>query len=312
MFNNTIMNNLIIFPFAYNKNLKTGSNLQNTKNVKSIYLQNIFVAALSAKLNNNDCEVALIVNIDLDNDYKNCLTSYGISIYKCDFCDFKFKNDYKWNLAFYKLCALKFCSQLSFDNILCLDADTYTQSSLSFLWGNLKNGPCFYNRFGSTIVPIGALKDLHFFRQMYSNSIERVGGEFFASTKHDLKEFIHNAETVFNIMFSDDIVVSSGDEYISSLASAMIEHANYNGERYICRVETGLLHKFVNINKLLITPVLHLYGEKKYGLIKIYKYLIKYKSLPNQKYVYNKCHIKHISIKTFILLLLIKIHVIKV
>ena len=103
--------NLIAVPFAYDEKKNSGINFRNKSGGTwklNIYLKNACVALVSAKRNNPSSEVALITNIeDIPEEYTQVLRNNNVCIIKVEFDQFVFPNDYKWSLAFYKLCALK-------------------------------------------------------------------------------------------------------------------------------------------------------------------------------------------------------------
>lgn len=74
----------------------------------NIYMKNCCVALLSAKHYNQDSDVALVTNIDVPNEFEQILKNYDIISVNAEFNEFKFSNEYKWGLAFYKMCVLKY------------------------------------------------------------------------------------------------------------------------------------------------------------------------------------------------------------
>lgn len=246
-------------------------------------------------------DVAFVTNIDVEEKYKQLFEANGIKILKCAFDSFKFPDDYQWCLAFYKLCALKFASTLDYDNVLCIDADTYCRGSFEYLWGNLKHNIILYDRAGSTVEPIDDLKKINFERYMYNGRIQKVGGEFFASSTENLKLFIKTAEEIFEKMMQGNIKTISGDEYITSLTAGCLPNIDYSGIRYIYRFETGFWREVCNKGQLSVTPILHVPCSKKTGLIKVYDYFIANDSFPPEKTMYRWFHFWHRTPKHLVL-----------
>lgn len=238
--------------------------------------------------------------MDVDEKYTRIFEDNGIKMIQCPFDSFKFPDRYQWCLAFYKLCALKYVSTLEYENVLCIDSDTYTRGSFEYLWKNLKRNIILYDRAGSTIEPIGELKNLDYVKHMYSERVQRVGGEFFASSIKNLNPFIEKAESIFNIMMRNNIAVQSGDEYITSLTAACFYNIDYSGIRYIYRFETGFWREVCNKGQLSITPILHVPGSKKSGMIRLYDYFTKNNSFPSEKTIYKWFHFFHRTPKAFI------------
>ena len=126
--------NIIIVPYANDVDMCTGVNIKSEDSF-NIYMKNCCVALLSAKKYNADSDVALVTNIEAPEPYKKILCDNEILIIKAPFDAFKFADNYKWGLAFYKLCALKYVVEnTEYDFYSYLDADVYIQSSFSNIW----------------------------------------------------------------------------------------------------------------------------------------------------------------------------------
>lgn len=289
--------NLIIFPFAFAEGAKTGANLLNKRvDAKMVYIRNAIVASVSAKINNPDCDVAFVSNFDIEDNYKTIFKKYAIQTFFCPFDSFRFDDSYDWCLAFYKLCALKYVLGLPYKNVLCLDSDTYTRREFSYLWGGgVKKNIILYDRLGSTLEPLSILKSLDYVRLSYNNRIQRVGGEFFAASISNLRPFINKAEEIFDLMKHNDIRVPSGDEYITTLTAGLFHNIDFSGGRFITRLETGPIRHLCPRGQIEITPIWHVPSEKKYGLLKMYDYIISHNALPQDDMAFKIFHIDHRS-----------------
>lgn len=131
----------------YSKNLMTKSpGINNNVVGFEIYLKNIFVSLVSAKLNNVTCDVALITNINNDcSTIIKKLKEQGIMILKCPFNNFVMPDYFKWEYAFYKLNVLEYISKLQYDRYLLLDADTFVVGALDDLWEESKERILLYD-----------------------------------------------------------------------------------------------------------------------------------------------------------------------
>lgn len=289
--------NAIIFPFAFVNGAQSGANIRKKDGIKDLYYKNAIVAAVSAKNNNPEAEVIFISNIEVPNNVKSVFEYYGVSTYQCSFNCFRFDNDYPWCLAFYKLCAIKNAINQHFQNILCLDIDTYTQNNFQYLWGNLHDNIILCDRIGSSFPEIESKLSKLVIRHLTDNRIQRVGGEFIAGNVVNLRKFIDIAELIFNEMKNQKIVVNTGDEYITSFVASMMNNIDFSGGRYICRLETGAIRIMLPIWQVRLIPILHLPAEKHDGMIKMYNYLLEHNSLPNNRKAYKILHIFRRSIK---------------
>ena len=296
--------NLVIVPFAYLSSAKTGANIKKKDDTLNIYLKNVVVSTVSCKRANGsgDIDVALVTNLsEIDEQYQRILDREGIHIFKCPFDAFKFPDDYEWCLAFYKLCALKFACSLDYENILLIDSDTYVRGNFDYLWQNMSHNIILYDRAGSTVDPKDELCELHYARYMYDKRVQRVGGEFLAASKANLTIFIEKAEEVFRVMMRRNICVKSGDEYISSITAATFNNIDFSGIRYIYRFETGFWRERCNKGQLSVTPILHVPGNKKTGMIKLYNYYVDHNAFPPENVVYKWFHFYHRTFKHFLI-----------
>ena len=104
---------LFIIPYAQLSNYQTGVNLNGSKDYVKMYLKNCCVAALSAVFNAGaSTDVALVTNFDIPAEYRDLLYANHVIHMKIPFDLFDFGAEYKWSLAFYKLCVGKLSSQV--------------------------------------------------------------------------------------------------------------------------------------------------------------------------------------------------------
>lgn len=127
-------NSIIMVPYANLENMKGGVNVDNNNRL-NIYMKNCCVSLLSAKNYNLNSDIALVTNIEVPAKYEKILTDNNILIIKAEFTYFKFPEDYKWGLAFYKLCALKHVVEnYNYEYYSYLDSDVYIQASFDNIW----------------------------------------------------------------------------------------------------------------------------------------------------------------------------------
>jgi len=272
--------NLIFNAFAYANN--------NFDKKGKEYLACVMVSLCSAKMSNSDDVVALITNTQLPNEFLKILEMNDIKIFIHEFENFKFEEDIRWSLAFYKLCALEWAvNNLDYENYLIVDTDTYFQGSIKNVWKETKDDILLY------ILPRAYDHNiLKLMREEYSQiynrdlSLIHYGGEFVAGNKQQLIIFMNKCRVVYNKMMSSGIRTKQGDEFIVSVVATENREHIKPANPYIHRYWTGQVY-LVSTN-YVIDPVaiLHLPSEKNSQFILLYKYLLKKEKFPHLKIVH--------------------------
>lgn len=291
--------NLIMVPFAYKLNANTGVNIKRVSKSLDIYLKNCCVSLISARqYQGDDTDCALITNIDIPNFYEKLLTKNGILIYKQDFDLFDFGAEYRWSLAFYKLCALYRISRTTqYSNYMYLDSDVVIQKSLDDIFEQCDNHMMMFNL--NTME--SEEEKNHFLMEVVgfngNQNVNHYGGEFFAANKKATMDFSESALRVFNRMLHSKYVTSHGDEFITSITAVEYSDRICDAKDYITRLWTGTYRQISNNFRMV--PILHLPAEKEYGMLDLYdKYVLREKSFPKGDDLYKICHILTPSILT--------------
>lgn len=290
--------NLIFVPFAFIEGARTGANIKKRTSTLDVYLKNCCVALISARNHNSsDTDCALVTNINVPEIYKNILLNNQILIIHQDFDCFQFDNNYKWSLAFYKLCALhQVVRNTNYKNYAYLDSDVYVQSSFEVVWNECCNHILMYDVYGGCEVSDSFATEIHDF----DNSIHSVihyGGEFFATNRKFAMEFSETSLGVFNKMQLKQCVTSHGDEFIISLSALNYSNIISNAEKFICRFWTGTYRSIPEVYRDIL--VLHMPAEKEDGIISLFnQYIAREKSLPGNAMIYKICHLKAPSLIT--------------
>lgn len=294
--------NLIIVPFAYKYKANTGVNIKRRSNSLDIYLRNCCVALISAKKNQEDdtTDCALVTNIDIPNVYKNILSKNGILIYIQDFDLFDFGTEYRWSLAFYKLCALyRISRSTQYANYMYVDSDIVVQKSLDPIFAQCENHIMMLNL--KTLEPKEEMN--HFLNEVINfngnQKVNHYGGEFFAANRADTLSFSEKALNVFNQMLQKKYITSHGDEFITSITATDYCEYILDAKNVICRLWTGT---YRNISEnYRAACILHLPAEKEDGMLYLYdKYIMRDKCLPFGDSLYKICHILKPSFLTSI------------
>ena len=294
-------NSIIMVPYANLENMKGGVNVDNNNRL-NIYMKNCCVSLLSAKNYNLNSDIALVTNIEVPAKYEKILTDNNILIIKAEFTYFKFPEDYKWGLAFYKLCALKHVVEnYNYEYYSYLDSDVYIQASFDNIWNECKDSILLYDiNHGLQVNDYRLfLKDYYAFTGSYKN-ITHYGGEFFAGSKQNTKLFISKCYNIYSEMLNKKFYTSFGDEFIISQAAEKTKSLVKNAGAYIYRFWTGVFHLVSTCYQYNPITVIHVPYEKNLGMIKIYNYYCKNKKLPSIERVYSILSLKHIKCKTAI------------
>lgn len=275
--------NLIYNAFYFeNKSVKS-PNMRHSKNIDT-YLQQSYVSLKSAKLSNPDCEVAIVSNKAIPEKYRDRFQKEGINNIIVPFTNYKMPKSFPWEFAFYKLEVLSYMADSDHEYILGVDMDTYFSDDLEALWKE-----CSYHRPIFYILPVSSTTEtrrnmIKDYQRMSGECIPilHLGGEFIAGSKQalallsiDLKE-MYKKISIGGFRIS----VDSGDEAILSMAASKrpFNCGNAFVHRYWSR------RAFYNVDSAWKwTPIWHLPAEKNYGLIIMYKYLIKHDKLMEKR-----------------------------
>lgn len=290
--------NLIFVPFAFNDSKQTGVNVKS-QNAFIVYLKNICVALISAKRFNPNIDVALVCNFYPPNPYRNILLDNNILIIQEDFDSYIFDNDYKWGLAFYKLCALeKMIQKHKYDNYVYMDADVIIQNSLDLVFEELQNNILLYDINHGLSVPHYREIIQEFQTFGISSYITHYGGEFFGASFENAKIFISFCKKIYEKMKERNLVTTKGDEFIISIAANQCRLIVKNAGGYIFRFWTGSFYLVSTCYKYNPVCILHLPDGKNTSIVKIFnKYIIKNR-FPSIPQIHKICHLKKQSLKS--------------
>lgn len=294
-------NSIIMVPYANDCDMQSSVNIKR-ENRFDIYMKNCCVALLSAKHYNKDSDVALITNTEVPIKYKEILEDNGILIISAKFNSFRFPNDYKWGLAFYKLCALKYMIEnYEYDFYSYMDADVYIQSDFANIWKESQHNILLYDiNHGLQVKDYNLfLDDIKSFTGS-NELITHYGGEFFAASKANATMFISECGNIFEIMHDYKFYTRFGDEFIVSLAAVKYKETIKNAGAYVFRFWTGDFRLVSTQYKYNSIAVIHVPDEKGSGILKIFSYITKHNKLPKLEHVYSILHLKHRKLKFFI------------
>lgn len=222
---------------------------------------------------------------ELPNEFLKILREWDIQVLEIPYNEFEFPGDYTWSLAFYKLCVLKRISEMKYMSVCYLDTDVYIQGNFEAIWRECEQNVMLYdiNHGLNTDDYISLCDEVE---EFYGNRklITHYGGEFFAASSSNAKEFVNVCEQVYSKMLEKDFRTTKGDEFILSVAAENMKASIKNAGAYVYRFWTGASFRLVSTcyeyNRII---VLHLPAEKEHGMLKMYDHYIRRGIVPSDK-----------------------------
>ena len=250
MLNKKNRGGVLLIPFAYNSDFKTGVNV-NRDSAYDIYMKNLVVSAISAK-NNGGCNLTVVVatNISIPQNIKELLENNNIEIVNEDFDVFTFDNKIDWGLAFYKLCAIyKFAREYEFEYYSYADTDVYIQKAYDDIFKECDQNILLYDiNHGLSTTDYNILLEELCAYYKSSKLITHYGGEFFAANRQNTLIFTERCLEIYKKMINESITTSKGDEFILSIAADELKSIVKNGGAYIYRYWTSQGMRLVSTN----------------------------------------------------------------
>lgn len=280
------MGNLIMNAFAFKEDYATS--MQLGKNIDAgvleLYMQNIFVSLVSAKLHNPEDDVMLVVNMPIPAKYQELYERHGILIQVIAFDTFVMPKQFVWALAFFKLCALDYITRhTEYEHIVLLDADTVTMRPYTDMWKEADEGILLFAVGHSYSHPdrwaiTEAYRKLY---EVHTGSITHIGGEYICGERKALRGFMRVCTQVYERIRESRFAVfdHAGDEFILSVAADRADNI-ISAAPYIYRYWTEGFY-LVSTNTVS-NPVCiwHLPSEKDTGMLRLYRYYQKHGVFP--------------------------------
>ncbi len=285
---------VICVPLAFKTGANSGANVRG--DVLNVYLKNACVALCSAKHYNQGCTVCLATNISqefLPKEYVDVLTDNQILICEVPYDSFCFPDTYKWSLAFYKLCVLKYLCCQDYEYLCYVDTDVYVQSNFSPVWEECRQSILLYDINHGLQVPN--------YRTMCAEVnafcgtdryITHYGGEFFAASTSNARVFCARAEQVYGRMMQEKYETSKGDEFIINVVANSSLDKVKNAGAYVHRFWTGDFHLVSTCYEFNRVVVLHLPAEKARGILSLYSKYISKGKIPSDNIVWKACRLR--------------------
>ena len=230
---------LIYCAFASKEGFKGSENLSGQADSLRIYLQNASVCCFTAKKHNPDCDVAFVHNLKtIPEEFLLFFKQHSILSIYVEYNDFLFPADYKWSLAFYKLCALQyFAYESPYESVVSLDVDTYSIGSLAPCFSVMDDRLVLYNVQHSNDLDAYQRRLKEYWQLYEGKALPTVyGGEFIAGKKEYLQKFGINytgqnlSDIQVNLLKSNNIIPlmfqSTSVAYSKRLSNVTFEHGN--------------------------------------------------------------------------------------
>jgi len=275
--------NLIFSSFHYNPEANKSHSVK-----LETYLENIVVALISAKRNNPDDSVELIVTENtlplLPEYFVSLLKANNVGIRTMPFTYFKNDEGQIWSFSFYRLSImLELSKDKIYENIVSIDSDTFTTKSYKFLYDDCKNYILLLdlNHSHEIIQAQDTAKDYLALRNKEIYFIN-YGGEFIAGSSEKLFAFMSECLNVFNELNEKQIKFTHGDETVLAISAFETNLKIKNAGPYVYRFWTGRAKRIIStVYEYNPVCVFHVPDEKITGLRFIYDYFRKKNIFPD-------------------------------
>jgi len=270
---------------------KGGSvNITQEERRMDIYYENTFVALKTILDENPTVDVGMITTNEVPIKYSELFERNNIKIWKAPFDEFKFSPQYRWYLAFYKLCSYKWAlANLGYKYLVQIDCDVVCNNSINDLLQDLKygivmlSGPFSYNH-----VVRREYRDLYM--KIYQEDVPMIkwGSGLIAGERERLSKFINVCDDVYCQMLSSGLKECEkvGDEFITSVAAILSGLPVLDGKPYMHVYWTGKFYLVSTNYHFDRVALLHVPVEKEIGMHMIFNYFVKHGSMPKKDKMY--------------------------
>lgn len=128
-------------------------------------------------------------------------------------------------------------------------------------------------------------------------SVMAMGGEFFVANKTNAQKYISECQSIFDMMKKKNFEVTTGDEFISTLAMHRLFNISRCAQAYVGRYYTRVFRMIPERWRYHPVPVLHVPGEKAHGMLKLFSRYISKGKIPSKQTVYDILYISKPSIE---------------
>lgn len=260
----------------------------------NVYLKNSFVSLVSAKRNNSDSDVALIVNFEISKEWHERFKKNNIKIFKTEFKNFLVNKSTKWKGAYFKLEAINYILETQkYEKILLVDTDTIFMKSSNEIFEEAEKYILLYDVHYPLYYPnmIKSNQNYRLITDKKSNYIH-YGGELICGNKKNLIDFIALCKVVVNkINELEEYIEDFGDEQIISVAADFYKGKIKTANAYIGRCWNTIKYRNIPSGYKNLS-ILHVPSEKEKGLIKLYN-LISDNKYPNNNKIYYLLNMKN-------------------
>lgn len=273
------------------------NSVQNIDKALEIYIKNAFVCLYSVKQYNSNVNCIFFVDFDLGDEWSNLFKKYGITVSYVKFGDFSIGDQFNWGIVQYRYDVInKLCEIMNDDDqVIMLDTDVVCVGSLDNIFKEIEHRLCLFD-VQHSLDARDRRSILNNYLKIYPNEshceLIHYGGEFIGARKSDLVKVLDESAKVIGLGNSTMGLVNFNDEHITSIAVDNLKKQGLivnNANAYIYRYWTSYNFRCPNFylaaTNYHYNPVVlwHLPVEKKFGIMKVYQYIIKRKKMPSTK-----------------------------
>lgn len=289
------MRNVVLNAFAHLQGFRDSENTSAADDEQQVrdFLRLAAVSLTSARTHDPGCDAALVTNVQVPEEFTHLFESAGIEVIHCPFDRFRFDASTPWSLAFYKLCALDHVVRSrDYDNVLLLDADTYVTASLDDVWRECSQHVLLLNIQHSLGIPQAQQMNREhaelFGRDAF---LTNYGGEFVASSRAHLQQFLGVCSDIHHRMVEQRFVTRHGDEFILSAAAERSPGMVKDAGAYVARYWTQGFYLVSTNHRNNPVCVWHLPAEKRFALPRAYRYLQARGRVPEVRQMRSWCNL---------------------
>lgn len=293
---------LIFEAIAFLDHYETSPSISSTgkmTDIQEVYVKNAIVSLLTIKKLNLDSDVALVINFALKDTCKKLLEEHDIIIFHCNYNYFRMPPQIVYSLSYYKLCAFDYIlNNTAYEKVCFADCDTIGIGNFEKVWKEAEDS--------LLMIPYDVSIDSKIRKEI--NGINRLlqgKGEiahfysYFIAGKRDVLEIILNeCHRIYEqILEKIKKLPEGGDEVIWSLALSRYKGKVYSPKAYILQANIGAREYWIDKPNFQDKDIVlwHLPAEKRYAMIWVYKFFVKYGQFPTVEKMAKVCRFRHIK-----------------
>lgn len=297
--------NLIFEALAYDEKAKTSPSLGVTRikgdRVFEIYIKNAVISLISAKRYNPDTSVGLVINIELEEQWKKMLEDNGIIVWVCPFESFRMPQGMVYSLSYYKLCAFDYIlKHTDFEKICFVDCDTISFKNYKDIWVECEdallivpNDEPYYAKVRKEINGL--------YNQLFNEdkqTLTHFASGFIIGARDTLVNVIQQCHNVYErLMALPQLSAEGGDEIVWSIALADYEGVIRSPKAYCLLSFASATSYWIDKQDYTDENVVmwHLPADKRYSMIWAYNWFEKHGEVPPMEKMAKASRFRHVK-----------------